>query len=286
MFVITGATGKVGGGVAEALLEAGLPVRAVVRSPDKGEALRARGCEIAVAPDAADGVALARAFEGAEGVFLMNPPDFDPEPGFPLVHREAAAAAEAIAKTQPGRIVFLSSIGAQASAFNLLNRSAIFEQMLRATGVPVALLRPAWFMENAAWDVPGAREGRIESYLQPLDRGIDMVSTEDVGRVAADLLREAWSGVRIVELAGPRKVSPNDIAAGFAAVLGRPVQAVAVPRGSWAARFRAEGMRHPEARICMLQGFNEGWIAFQGDGAERRTGAIVLEAVIRDLAAV
>ena len=36
MFVITGITGKVGGIVADTLLNAGLPVRALVRSAEKG----------------------------------------------------------------------------------------------------------------------------------------------------------------------------------------------------------------------------------------------------------
>jgi NAD(P)H dehydrogenase (quinone) len=51
-------------------------------------------------------------------------------------------------------------------------------------------------MENAAWDVAGAREGRFDSYLQPLDHAIEMVSVRDIGRTAADLLREDWAGVR------------------------------------------------------------------------------------------
>ena len=49
MYAITGITGKVGGVLADALLEAGLPVRAVVRDVAKGEGWRARGCEVAIA---------------------------------------------------------------------------------------------------------------------------------------------------------------------------------------------------------------------------------------------
>src|ERR1700704_4050119 len=40
---------------------------------------------------------------------------------------------------------------------------------LRALQNPVAFLRPAWFMENFAWDVARARDsGIIVSFLQPL----------------------------------------------------------------------------------------------------------------------
>ncbi len=104
--------------------------------------------------------------------------------------------------------------------------------------------------ENAAWDVAAARAGRIESYLQPLDRGIDMGrGTRDIGRLAAGLLREQWTGARIVELSGPSKVSPLDITSGFAAsALGHPVDVVTVLRQTWEQRFRGEGMHHPQAR--------------------------------------
>jgi len=285
MFVINGITGKVGGRVADILLEAGLPVRALVRSAEKGASWKARGCEIALVPDAADAQSLAQAFAGATGVFLMNPPNYDSERNFPDIVSSAKAAAEAIANAKPQKIVFLSTIGAHVREFNLLNRSTLFEHMLANAGVPVAFLRPAWFMENAAWDLAGARSGRIESYLQPLDRKIDMVSTKDIGRAAADLLREEWSGVRIIELSGPQKYSPHDEAAAFAAALGRDVKAVEVPRAEWEQRFRREGMQHPEARIRMLDGFNEGWINFQCDGAERRTGTVELAEVLSELAA-
>jgi len=285
MFVINGITGKVGGRVADILLEAGLPVRALVRSVEKGASWKARGCEIAIVPDAEDAQSLAQAFAGATGVFLMNPPNYDSERDFPDIQRSAKATAEAIAKAKPEKIVLLSTIGAHVQEFNLLNRSTLFEHMLANAGVPVAFLRAAWFMENAAWDLAAARSGRIESYLQPLDRKIDMVSAKDIGRAAADLLREEWSGVRIVELSGPQKYSPRDEAAAFATALGRDVKVVEVPRAEWEQRFRREGMQHPEARIRMLDGFNEGWIDFQCEGTERRTGTVELAQVLSEVAA-
>jgi NAD(P)H dehydrogenase (quinone) len=35
----------------------------------------------------------------------------------------------------------------------------------------------------------------------------------------------------------------------------------------------------------MIDGFNEGWIDFEGSGAEHRVGRIPLETVLKDLAA-
>jgi len=61
------------------------------------------------------------------------------------------------------------------------------------------------------------------------------------------------------------------------------VRAQAVPRETWEALFRAQGMQHPSSRMRMLDGFNEGWIAFEGHDNERRTGTLPLEEVVRRL---
>src|ERR1700726_4612383 len=82
MFAITGITGKVGAAVARSLLSADQPVQAVVRDHSKGAAWAQLGCDIAVA-DMSDTAALTAAFEGAEGVFVVVPPVFDPAPRFP-----------------------------------------------------------------------------------------------------------------------------------------------------------------------------------------------------------
>ena len=39
-----------------------------------------------------------------------------------------------------------------------------------------------------------------------------MVATQDVGGLAAEVLQQDWSGTRVVELEGPARISPNDLA--------------------------------------------------------------------------
>jgi uncharacterized protein YbjT (DUF2867 family) len=138
-------------------------------------------------------------------------------------------------------------------------------------------------MENSSWDVAPAKNGAIQSFLQPLEKPVPMVATADIGRVAAELLQETWDGHRVVELEGPRRVSPADIAATFADLLGRPVRVEAVPRDTWKALFESQGMKNPEPRIQMLDGFNEGWIEFQSKEAGSRKGKIDLATVLRTL---
>jgi len=166
MYVVTGITGKVGGAVARTLLDAGLPIRAVVRNEAKGQPWAARGCEVAIA-DLDDAGPLTKAFSGAEGVFAMLPPLFDPSPGFPEAKAMIATLRSALEAAAPGKVVALSTVGADAPQPNLLNQLGLFEQALANLKTPVTFLRPAWFMENAAMDAAAARDqGVIQSYLR------------------------------------------------------------------------------------------------------------------------
>jgi NAD(P)H dehydrogenase (quinone) len=283
MFAITGITGNVGGELARTLLAAKQPVRAVVRDMGQGAAWAERGCDLARA-DIGDAAALAAAFQGVEGVFVLVPPNFDPEPGFPEAHATAGTLRFALEQARPGKIVYLSTIGAQATQTNLLSQHTIIERVLGELPIPIAFLRPRWFMENSSWDVaPACERGVIPSFLQPLDKPVPMAATADIGRVAAELLQETWKGHRVVELEGPQRVTPNEVAATFADLLGIPVRTEAVPRDTWEPMFKSQGMKNPTPRIRMLDGFNEGWIEFESGQAGSRKGKIPLKTVLKSL---
>jgi uncharacterized protein YbjT (DUF2867 family) len=282
MFVVTGITGQVGAAVARALLSADQSVRAVVRDRSKGDPWARLGCDIAVA-DLSDAEALASAFEGAAGIFAMLPPVFDPAPGFTEAAGFINSLRAALARAKPAKVVALSTVGADAPQPNLLNVLGRMEEALGTLPLPVTFLRAAWFMENAAWDIASAKNGLIQSYLQPLNRAVPMVSTDDVGRAAAELLQERWEGKRVVELEGAQRVSPNGLAAAFSKVLGTPVRAEVVPRDQWESIFRAQGMKNPTPRVQMIDGFNAGWIDFPDRGAGARKGSISIDQAIATL---
>ena len=283
MYAITGVTGNVGGAVARALLAGGQSVRAVVRNADKGQVWRNRGCEVGLAI-IEDAASLSVAFQRAEAVFVLVPPNFDPSPEFSEAREIGKALHSALAAARPKRVIYLSTIGAQAREMNLLTQHSIIEKAIGDLPIPVTFLRPAWFMENCRWDVAPAREtGVVPSFLQPIDKPVPMVATADIGRVAAELLQETWKGHRVVELEGPHRVTPNEIATTFADLLGRPVRMEPVPRETWESLFKSQGMKNPTPRIKMLDGFNEGWIEFESAEAGSRKGKVALEAVLQTL---
>jgi len=283
MYAIMGITGQIGSVIGRSLLAAKQPVRAVVRDAGKSQVWADRGCEIALA-NIEDAASLTNAFRGAEGIFVLVPPNFDPAPEFPEARAIAAALRTALEAARPARVVYLSTIGAQASQLNLLTQHTIIEATIKDLPMPITFLRPAWFMENSSWDVAPARgHGVIPSFLQPLDKAVPMVAIADIGKVAAALLQETWSGHRVVELEGPQRVTPNEIAATFAKLLCSSVRMEVVPRESWEALFKSQGMKNPIPRIRMLDGFNEGWIEFERGEAGSQKGNESLESVLKAL---
>jgi NAD(P)H dehydrogenase (quinone) len=288
MYAIMGITGRVGGAIAENLLSQGEKIRAIVRNPEKATHWKDRGAEIAIA-DVDDPNALATAFEGADGVFLMVPPNFAPEPGFLELRKTLASYRTALATALPKKAVYLSSIGAeQTSGLGLITGSHLLEQALGDLPIAHAFLRAGWFMENHAWDVTTAQaEGKIYSNLYPLDRKFSLVATADIGNAGADILRQEWTGTRYIEVAGPEQYSPKDIAQALSRALGHAVEAVAVPREKWTEFFEGQGMPtgRTEPRAEMVDGFNSGWIHFGISGTEHVTGTTSLTSVMATLVA-
>src|ERR1700756_172668 len=112
MFTVMGITGKVGGAVAENLLAPGKTLRGVVRDSGKAKAWADRGVEL-VQSAYDDAAGVPKGVLGAEGGVAMSPPDFAPAPGLPDQKRTIAAIREALERANPGKGVFLSSIGSE-----------------------------------------------------------------------------------------------------------------------------------------------------------------------------
>lgn len=286
MYAIMGITGQVGGAAARYLLDQQQAVRAVVRDAAKGRLWAERGAAVVIA-DWLNTETLTRAFADAEAVFVMLPANFAPLPDFTETVALLQAITHALRRASPARVVTLSSIGAHRSHdLGLITQLRMLEDAIDALPMPRAHVHAAWFMENLQRDVARARnEGRLESCLSPLDHAIPMVATDDIGRVIAQTLSQSWQGRRVIELEGPKRYSPRDMGHALAAVLEHDVDTVAVPREQWAARFVGEGMPADRIgpRIAMLDGFNSGWIDFEGGAAEHVRGRIPLGYVADEL---
>lgn len=286
-YAVFGVTGRTGGAAADALLCAGQSVRVVVRDPAQGRPWAERGAAIAVA-ELTDPVSMTRALSGVQGAYVVSPQQYGRDDLFEHADLIAATTARAAAAARVPRLVALSSVGAdRATGTGWIGMNRMFEQRLGDAGVPAAFLRAAYFMENWTPMVGHAvRSGILPTFLAPPQRAIPMVATADVGHAAAALLQEAWTGHRIVTLAGPADYAPDDVAAGVAAALGKAVDVAVVPEAQWPGALADAGFS-PAALagfIEMTRGLNGPHIDIESDpAAVASAGTTPLEHVIAQL---
>jgi uncharacterized protein YbjT (DUF2867 family) len=68
-----------------------------------------------------------------------------------------------------------------------------------------------------------------------------MVSPDDIGRIAAQLLLEPAATTGLYHVEGPARYSPADVAAAFSSALGKPVEALQIPPEGWIPTLREAG---------------------------------------------
>jgi NAD(P)H dehydrogenase (quinone) len=282
-YAILGATGNTGGAAARHLLKRGATVRAVTRDAARAEALRAAGAEVRAASiDDAD--ALAAALSGVEGVYLLIPPPLTAPDFLVEARRIGAAIAAAVERARPPHVVVLSSVGAQEPR-GAIASLATFERQVAATGVDRTILRPGYFLSNWGGVAPLAKDaGILPTLLQPVDRGLPTLSTDDIGAAAAEALLSPAKGERIVNLAGPKDYSPADVAAAFSAALGKPVQPVTPPEAEWPGILVQAGLSqsYADALAEMYREINAGRLGFP-PGEPVTRGRTTLDEAVRAL---
>jgi len=284
MYVITGATGHVGSIAAEALLARGKPVRIIVRDAAKAERLKALGAQVFIG-DLTDQEALARAVRGAEGVFLLSPPDMGARDFIAERKRLTEQQIHTLAAERVPHVVLLSSVGAQhPSGTGPIVSVHNAEAQLRAAGLGATFVRAGYFVENWGAVLPAVTgDGILPSFIAA-DRRVRSVSTPDIGQVVAQALLDGPRGVRVIELGGPSDVSPNDVARAFSRILGKPVQVVEAPLEAAVPTFTSFGASENIASLFreMYQCIAEDRLV-PAEGGELVRGKTELETTLRAL---
>jgi len=217
VILVTGATGRVGRLVVDALLRAGTPVRALTRTPSS--ALLPDGVEV-VPGDFANPESLDPALDGAAAVFLVW--------SAPL-----ATAADVVARlaSRVGRrrVVYLSAPHQTPHPFfqqpNPLRAVHIeIERLLAAAPLDVTILRPGMFASNALhWWAPQIRAGDVVRWPYALAETAP-IDERDIATVAARALtaREHTDGDYV--LTGPESLTQAMQVQAIGEAIGRPVR--------------------------------------------------------------
>ncbi|GLW17873.1 NmrA family transcriptional regulator [Streptomyces sp. NBRC 13847] len=229
MIVITAPTGNIGRHLLPLLLESapahGEELRVVVRDPARlPDAVRAR-VEV-VTGSHGDAEVVDRAFEGADAVFWLVPPDASlaPDDAYLGFTRPAAKALDAHGV---GHVVAVSALGRGtpvADRAGLVTASLAMDDLLAGTGVAYRALASPSFFENLLEEADAIRETGVFTDVVDGDRRAPLVAVADLAAVAAGLLLDrSWTGTDSVPVLGPQDLSPHDLARIMTEQLGRPV---------------------------------------------------------------
>jgi uncharacterized protein YbjT (DUF2867 family) len=209
MITILGATGNVGGKIADILIKKGEPVRLVARSANRLGQL-AGNRAVAFAGDANNTEFLLKVFKDVDAVFTLIPPNPNAADFMKYADKigESIALALEIAKVK--HVVNLSSTGAELPEGTgpIKGLHNMEERLNKIKGLNVLHLRSSFFMENLLWSIDLIKSKGINGNAVRGDLKIPMIATRDIAAYAADRLvkRDFW-GATVQDLPGPRDLS-------------------------------------------------------------------------------
>ena len=214
--LVTGATGRVGRGVVDLLIAAGVPVRALARRSEAAAAVLPDSVEI-ITGDLTVPESLDAGLRGVSAVFLVwtAPPATAPA----VVGRLAACAR---------RVVFLSSPHQTPHPFfrqpnPMAALHADIERLIAASGLESTIIRPGMFASNAlAWWAAAIRAGSVVRWPYGAAETAP-VDDRDVAAVAARTLYQGGHAGGDYVLTGPESLSQAAQVSIIGDVLGRPV---------------------------------------------------------------
>ena len=213
LIAVTGATGHLGGRVAQLLAEAGASQRLVVRDPSRAPDLH--GAELAQA-SYDEPAALRTAFSGADTVLLVSAAEH------PQRIQQHLNAVDAAADAGIRRVVYTSFVGAAADSVFVLGRHHwLTEQRVRERGLAFTFLRDQFYLDFVPYFA-----GEELVIHGPAGNGVFApVARADVSDVAAAVLLEGtgrYDG-QTLDVTGGRLASMAEWAAELSDVLGKPV---------------------------------------------------------------
>jgi len=268
--LVTGATGTVGGEVVRCLCErGGEQVRALVRSPERGDDLRGYDADTAVGTFE-DEDSLARALHGVASALLVTPSGPD------QVAWETAFVRAAARAMHPPHVVKVAARGFAADSPSRFGRAhAEVMAALADSGLGFTVLAPTSFQQNLLREA--AQIGRDGVISTPAgDGAISHVDVRDVGEVAARVLTDPVPHAGAVyDLTGPEALTYAEVAAAVSESAGIPVRYEPADPVAWRARLIDAGVSpwYADGLLELNAAYAAGVAAAVTDDVQRLTGS-------------
>jgi uncharacterized protein YbjT (DUF2867 family) len=259
-YLITGATGDVGGKVVDRLMQLGERPRIYVRNPDKARARFGDQVDIFMG-DLDDAAALGLALKGIDSFFLVNS-----GPEIPARDEMAAKAAKA---NGVRHLVKLSSLDVrQGLAIGAWHEKG--EAAIRGCGVPFTFLQPTGFMSNLlAWSHSIKNEGVVRSSTSEGRRAF--IHSNDIAAVAVEVLTSGSHIGESLGLTGPAALTFGEVTAKIGGAIGKKLVFQSITDDEARQRYAkiSGSQAETEAHVELWRAIREGRLATVTDTVER-----------------
>jgi uncharacterized protein YbjT (DUF2867 family) len=276
MITIVGATGNVGGKIADILVKKGERVRLVARSASQLRQRVGKNAE-AFAGDALNTEFLTKTFKDSDAVFTMIPPKPKADRFMEYAEKMSQSIASALEAANVKCVVNLSSIGADlpdgtGPIVGLHNQE---ERLNKIKRLNVLHLRPGTFMENLLMNVDLIRSKGIVGSPIRGDFRFPLIATKDIAAFAANcLVQPDFTGSSVQYLLGQRDLSMIEATEIIGWKINEPGLAyVMFPFDEAGKGLIAGGLSPDVSRLYveMSKAFNEGRIKYEPRSPENTT---------------
>lgn len=233
--LLTGANGRTGRAVLASLVRASIPVRAFIRNEAQAPALTELGATECFVGDMNDAASLKAAAEGAAKVLHIGPPMHPDELTIMKMVIEAASGAGV------DHLIYYSVMHPLSRAIRHHRLKLDAEETLIDSGLAHTILQPSRYMQHLdpIWAaVTGQGVHAMPFSTQSKFSVVDLRDLADAAAVVASSDRYKFG---TYELAGPEALSQTEMAAIIGEVIGRPVEARAIPFPEMLEKARAAG---------------------------------------------
>lgn len=245
MILVTGAAGKTGRAVVQALVARGQAVRTLIHRPGQAQILTDLGAEDVVNGDMRVQEDMNQATRNVRAIYHICP---NMNPDELLIGRAVLRAAQSAGVEH---LVYHSVLHPQTETMPHHWQKLRVEEQILESRLAFTIVQPAAYMQNilAYWNQI-ADEGDYAVPYAPGTR-VGMVDLKDVAEAAAIILTEVGHVGATYELAGPDVLTQTQIAQIFSTALDRPVRARAVPLEKWELGARGAGLEETQIQTLI-----------------------------------
>lgn len=257
--LVSGANGRTGRPIIQALAKAGATVRAFLRRADQAPDLEALGATEYAVGDMRDVESIHRALRDCDKLVHIGPP-MDPDEVEQTRNFITAAKNHELA-----HFVYYSVMHPLRREVRHHRLKLDAEEELIESGLAYTIVQPCRYMQHLEAIWPAVSGDGVHAMPFHVDRTFSVVDLLDLAEAVARITTRASDHGATYELAGPEPLSQRQMAAIISEVIGKPVEARATPIDAMRAAAAAKGFSEDKIEQMVIMNSHYDRYGFPGN---------------------